>query len=48
MIPIRMDGVGTKPRYAVLSDGRWEHDFQDLFGSIVVTNLADGRRISVR
>ena len=48
MIPIRLDGVGTKPRYAVLSDGRWEHDFQDLFGSIVVTNLADGRRISVR
>ena len=48
MIPIRLDGVGAKPRYAVLSDGRWEHDFHGLSGSIVVTNLADGRRIRAR
>ena len=48
MIPVRLDGVDAKPRYAVLADGRWEHDFRNLSGSIDVTNLADGRIIRVR
>ena len=43
MIPIRIDGFGTKPWYAVIRDGRWSRDFGVKGKDVIVTNLADGR-----
>lgn len=46
MIPIRLDGVGSEPYYAVVADGRWEHDFARECGCVTVTDLATGRAFS--
>lgn len=48
MIPIRVDVPGEKPRYAVVRDGRWSHDFGSEPKDPVVTNLADGKAASRR
>lgn len=45
MIPIRVDGFGAKPWYAVIRDGLWSRDFGVMGREVVVTNLADGRQI---
>ena len=47
MIPIRIDGLGAKPLYAVVKDGRWSRDFEGVDkASVTVMNLADGRSVS--
>ena len=48
MIPIRIDGVGDKPFYAVVKDGRYGHDFGVSLSAekVGVVNLADGRPVS--
>ena len=45
MIPIRIDGFGDKPWYAVVKDGTWTRDFgAEPTKELVVTSLADGVR----
>ena len=44
MIPIRIDGFGGKPWYAVVKDGAWTRDFGTAPVNLAVTNLADGSR----
>ena len=46
MIPIRVDGFGAKPFYAVVKDGVWSRDFGAAPRNVTVTNLADGRPAS--
>jgi len=43
MVPIRVDGFGPKPFYAVVKDGEWKHDFGVAPKTFAVTNLADGK-----
>jgi len=42
LVPIEVTGVGKKPWYAIVKDGRWSHAFADSGGEVRVRNLANG------
>lgn len=49
MIPIRVEGFGRDPHYAVVREGVWKHDFgKSPTGDVRITNLADGRLWTVK
>lgn len=45
LIPIRLDGVGRKPFYAIVRNGAYIRDFASMSScDVIVTNLANGER----
>lgn len=43
MVPFSLDGVGDKPFYGAVADGKWKRTFAMVSSSVTVTSLADGK-----